>query len=210
MKKRILALIMVTLFLNLTACNNSNGKTSSVYEISLSSDYDNSNEKSLSFFAMDTYMNFKAYGENAKTAVNEASALVEDLENKLSVTNPESEISKINSSANNAIKISEDTLILISTALDVNKKSGGAFDITIYPIVKLWGFTTGKYEVPNKEEILKNLEYVDSSNITLNEKEGTVTVPQNIEIDPWWYCKGLCWQESRRKNSFYGNRECFA
>ena len=75
---------MVTLFLNLTACNNSNGKTSSVYEISLSSDYDNSNEKSLSFFAMDTYMNFKAYGENANTAVNEASALVEDLENKLS------------------------------------------------------------------------------------------------------------------------------
>lgn len=68
-------------------------------------------------------MNFKAYGENAKTAVNEASALVEDLENKLSVTNPESEISKINSSANNAIKISEDTLALISTALDVNKKA---------------------------------------------------------------------------------------
>ena len=50
------------------------------------------------------------------------------------------------------------------------KKSGGAFDITIYPIVKLWGFTTGKYEVPNKEEILKNLEYVDSSNIKLDEK----------------------------------------
>ena len=68
--------------------------------------------------------------------------------------------------------------------------SGGAFDITIYPIVKLWGFTTGKYEVPNKEEILKNLEYVDSSNITLNEKEGTVTVPQNIEIDLGGIAKG--------------------
>ena len=199
MKKRILALIMVTLFLNLTACNNSNGKTSSVYEISLSSDYDNSNEKSLSFFAMATYMNFKVYGENAKTAVNEASALVEDLENKLSVTNPESEISKINSSANNAIKISEDTLALISTALDVNKKSGGAFDITIYPIVKLWGFTTGKYEVPNKEEILKNLEYVDSSNITLNEKEGTVTVPQNIEIDLGGIAKGYAGKKAAEK-----------
>lgn len=199
MKKRILALIMVTLFLSLTACNNSNGKTSSVYEISLSSDYDNSNEKSLSFFAMDTYMNFKAYGENAKIAVNEASALVEDLENKLSVTNPESEISKINSSANNAIKISEDTLALISTALDVNKKSGGAFDITIYPIVKLWGFTTGKYEVPNKEEILKNLEYVDSSNITLNEKEGTVTVPQNIEIDLGGIAKGYAGKKAAEK-----------
>ena len=199
MKKRILALIMVTLFLNLTACNNSNGKTSSVYEISLSSDYDNSNEKSLSFFAMYTYMNFKAYGENAKTAVNEASALVEDLENKLSVTNPESEISKINSSANNAIKISEDTLTLISTALDVNKKSGGAFDITIYPIVKLWGFTTGKYEVPNKEEILKNLEYVDSSNIKLDEKEGTVTVPENIEIDLGGIAKGYAGKKAAEK-----------
>ena len=144
-------------------------------------------------------MNFKVYGENAKTAVNEASALVEDLENKLSVTNPESEISKINSSANNAIKISEDTLALISTALDVNKKSGGAFDITIYPIVKLWGFTTGKYEVPNKEEILKNLEYVDSSNITLNEKEGTVTVPQNIEIDLGGIAKGYAGKKAAEK-----------
>ena len=144
-------------------------------------------------------MNFKAYGENAKTAVNEASALVEDLENKLSVTNPESEISKINSSANNAIKISEDTLTLISTALDVNKKSGGAFDITIYPIVKLWGFTTGKYEVPKKEEILKNLEYVDSSNIKLNEKEGTVTVPENIEIDLGGIAKGYAGKKAAEK-----------
>lgn len=199
MKKRILALIMVTLFLNLTACNNSNGKTSSVYEISLGSDYDNSNEKSLSFFAMDTYMNFKAYGENAKAAVNEASTLVEDLENKLSVTNPESEISKINSSANNAIKISEDTLTLISTALDINKKSGGTFDITIYPIVKLWGFTTGKYKVPSREELSKNLEYVDSSNITLNEKEGTVTVPENIEIDLGGIAKGYAGKKAAEK-----------
>ena len=124
---------------------------------------------------------------------------IADLENKLSVTNPESEISKINSSANNAIKISEDTLTLISTALDVNKKSGGAFDITIYPIVKLWGFTTGKYEVPNKEEILKNLEYVDSSNIKLDEKEGTVTVPENIEIDLGGIAKGYAGKKAAEK-----------
>ena len=79
------------------------------------------------------------------------------------------------------------------------KKSGGAFDITIYPIVKLWGFTTGKYEVPNKEEILKNLEYVDSSNIKLDEKEGTVTVPENIEIDLGGIAKGYAGKKAAEK-----------
>lgn len=199
MKRRILALIMVVLSLSLTACEDSSRETSSAYEISLSSDYDDSNEKSLSFFAMDTYMNFKAYGENAKAAVNEASALVEGLENKLSVTKTDSEISKINSSANSSVKVSEDTITLISTALDVNEKSCGAFDITIYPIVKLWGFTTGNYKVPSEEEILKCLKCVDSSKIILDEKAGTVSVPENVEIDLGGIAKGYAGKKAAEK-----------
>lgn len=188
MKKQVLALIMAMLSLSLAACGNSDQETTSVYEISLSENH--GEEESLSFFAMDTYMSFKAYGYNAKSAIHKASDLVEALENKLSVTNADSEISKINSSVNTAVKVSDDTITLISAALDVNKKSGGAFDITIFPVLKLWEFTTEEHQVPSNEEIFDCLKYVDSSSIVLDKKTNTVTLPENVEIDLGGIAKG--------------------
>lgn len=199
MKKRILALITVALALSLTACENSGSDNSSVLELSLGSDYSASNENSLSFFAMDTYMNFKAYGDNAKSAINEASSLVEELEKKVSVTETDSEITKINLSSNEAVKVSEDTLTLISTALDVNTKSGGAFDITIYPIVKLWGFTTDEHKVPSDDKISELLKYVDSSEVIVDEETCTVTVPKNVEIDLGGIAKGYAGKKAAEK-----------
>ena len=52
--------------------------------------------------------------------------------------------------------ISEKTAELLSKALDICDETNGALDITVYPIVKAWGFTTGENRVPSEEEI-KNL-----------------------------------------------------
>ena len=42
---------------------------------------------------------------------------------------------------------------MLSSALTVYKQSGGALDLSIYPLVKRWGFVDGKYYLPTDEEI---------------------------------------------------------
>ena len=46
---------------------------------------------------------------------------------------------------------------MISTAYTVYKQSEGALDLTLYPLVKRWGFIDGKYYVPTAEEIAEDL-----------------------------------------------------
>ena len=68
------------------------------------------------------------------------------------------------------MKVSDETLELIKFAKKKSAQIGDAFDISIYPIVELWGFPTQKYKVPSDEEIQNLLQYVDSQKIKIDEK----------------------------------------
>jgi FAD:protein FMN transferase len=65
--------------------------------------------------------------------------ILQEFDMSLSSYNPNSIISRINS--NDPTVIADDLFIeVFEKALEVNKKSGGAFDITVAPIVNAWGF----------------------------------------------------------------------
>lgn len=67
--------------------------------------------------------------------------LLEDLNAKMSTYLPDSELSRINQSSSvNWIYISDDLYAVIETAITISNLSGGAFDITVGPLVNLWGF----------------------------------------------------------------------
>lgn len=100
---------------------------------------------------MDTYMTIEAYGENADKAVSEAKNSVIELEKLLSVNDENSEIYAVNHGEN--LDLSEKTLDLAAFSLEIAKKTGGAFDPTVFPITAAWGFTTNEKRVPEKEEI---------------------------------------------------------
>ena len=53
---------------------------------------ENTEEASSSLFAMNTYMTFTAYGENAQTALEESAELIEEVESLWSVTDAGSEV----------------------------------------------------------------------------------------------------------------------
>lgn len=132
-------------------------------------------------FAMNTYMTFTAYGEQAQTALDESEALIEKLESLWSVTDENSEIYRANHSSGQAVSISEETSDLISFALEMAEKTEGALDPTIYPILTAWGFTTDSKQVPSSEQIAELLQKVGYSRIQL---EGTsLTVPEGMELD---------------------------
>ena len=134
-----------------------------------------------SFFAMNTYMTFTAYGEGAEDALVDARVRVEEVEALWSVTDEGSEIYRANHSGGEPVNVSEETAELVSFALEMAEKTDGALEPTIYPVLRAWGFTTDTKQVPSQEEIDALLEDVGHEKITL---DGTLlTVPEGMELD---------------------------
>ena len=120
------------------------------------------------FFAMDTTMDFRIYGD--KSLLQDAQNVITDLEKKVSVTDSVSEIYKINENGSGILSGEADTLM--KNALEMCRRTNGALDISIYPIVKAWGFTTGSYQVPDEETIQTLLTKVDYTQIQYDEASG--------------------------------------
>lgn len=136
-------------------------------------------------FAMDTVMELTVYaGDDA--ILDEATQRITDLENKLSVTLESSEIHTLNSTG--TAVLSEDTAALIADALYLCESTEGALDITVYPVVRAWGFTTGDYRIPSYDELDALLETVDHTAVTLNGL--SASVPDGVQVDLGSVAKG--------------------
>ncbi len=144
------------------------------------------------FFAMDTLMSFTVYGPKALEALAAAEERVNDLDRLLSVTNEDSEVWAVNHADGKDVTVGQDLVDLIAAAQDLGDSTGGALDVTLYPVVKTWGFTTGEYRVPDDETVAAALEKVDYSAITWEKGNhgGTVTLPAGMEMDFGAIAKG--------------------
>jgi thiamine biosynthesis lipoprotein len=131
-------------------------------------------------FAMDTYMTFTAYGSHAEEAVEAAAEEVKRLDALLSTGISTSEIYKINQTGMGTV--SEDTRNLLTRALEIQDSTGGLFDITIYPLMELWGFPTQEYRVPDQTEIDQLLPYVDGGAVSLKGDQVTLKEGQKIDL----------------------------
>ena len=131
-------------------------------------------------FAMDTYMTITTYGDRCEEALEAAVAEIERLDALLSVGNADSEISRINAGGSGTL--SADTRIMVEQALDIWRTTGGAFDITVYPIMQAWGFTTGDCKVPSKTELQALLRAAGSERLTLDGSELTLGAGQGIDL----------------------------
>ena len=123
-------------------------------------------EETVSFFAMDTYMSLRAYGCDG-ALLQELMQEVGQLEATLSVTRPESALYRLNETGvleNPAARVRE----LVEKALQLCLETDGALDVTLYPLVKEWGFPTKEYRVPAPEKIQQLLDLVDYRRISLS------------------------------------------
>ena len=98
----------------------------------------------------------------------------------LSNWDKDSEISKLNNKKTlKPIKVSNELLEVIKEANSINTKSNGFFDVTLDPLIELWGFGYKKnktiQKVPSDNQILKTLSLVDQSNfIKINLKKNNI------------------------------------
>ena len=107
--------------------------------------------ETLELFAMDTYMTFVAIGDGADDVLTDLSRTVNTLESSLSRTVDTSEVSRLN--RDGSAVWDEDGAQLLSWALQHSQETDGAFDITIAPLVELWGITSDSPRVPSQAEI---------------------------------------------------------
>lgn len=69
---------------------------------------------------------------------------LEDIEQRFSTYRPSSELSQLNDSLTTKwIPVSEEICELVESAIELSKQTNGAFDITVGPLVLLWGFGPG-------------------------------------------------------------------
>lgn len=142
-------------------------------------------ESTAEIFAMDTVMELTVYGPDAAEHTAMAAETVRRLERKLSVTDESSEVARLN--AGETVTLSDETAELLRRGLALREETGGALDPAIYPVVRLWGFTTGEYRVPSGAEIAETLEEIRSGTLSL--KENTAAV-QGIQLDFGAVAKG--------------------
>ena len=142
-------------------------------------------DASRTFFAMDTVMTVTAPG-----ADDDLLAACEDevrqLEALFSVTDEGSEIAALNESGQAAL--SEETARVLGFALEEAELTGGALDVTLYPVVRAWGFTTGDYRVPTDAELDALRARVGWAQVQLD--NNTARVPEGVMVDLGAVAKG--------------------
>ena len=117
-------------------------------------------------FAMDTVMNVTVYGEEREKAVDEARKIIREYDNLWSEEKEDSDISKINRNSGSYVTVEPATYDLLKQSVEVSKLTDGMFDITLEPVVKLWGFHNKAYRVPTEKERKTAREKVNYRKIT--------------------------------------------
>ena len=139
------------------------------------------------FFVFDTVVDITAYGENAKEAIEAARDELYRYDALLSTTKGNSDIYKVNN--NESREVSTETADIIEKSLKISELTDGALDITIYPVVELWGFTGGNYRVPSESEIEEALNFVGFDKISL-QGNNVVKEDTKVQIDLGATAKG--------------------
>ena len=151
--------------------------------------------------AMDTFMTLTVYGQSpaaAEALLENAAGEIESLEGLLSVTDPGSEIYRANHSGGGAVSLPDPARELLENALALCEETGGALDVTVYPAVRAWGFTTGDYRVPEEAELSALTDRIDYTQVSLD--GDSLTLPNGMELDLGSVAKG--WTGDRLMSLF--------
>jgi thiamine biosynthesis lipoprotein len=117
---------------------------------------------------------------------------VRRLDDLLSNYRPESEWSQVNQhAAERPVKVSPELFQLLSACSEYSRESEGAFDISVGPLMKVWGFYKGSGHLPHRPEILAALTKVGYRHVHLDPAAQTVWFDRaGVELDPGGIGKG--------------------
>lgn len=131
--------------------------------------------------------------ESISETVNSALMRVDDL---MSTYKDSSEVSQFNrTTLNEWLLVSEQTWQVVKLSKEIAVQSRGAFDITVAPLIALWGFGSGssfqlERELPERIQILKTLENIGMDAIELKREPFALRRTRAVTIDLSAIAKG--------------------
>ncbi len=186
-KKLILILLVIVTMIMGSACGNQSDENKN--NGNKNNDIDKELKSNDTFFAMDTTISLIAYGQNAETGIEEGRKVVETLDSTLSTGNEKSQVSKLN--RDGRAVFDKTGKFLMKKSLNLYKETSGFFDISIYPVMESWGFTTKNYKVPTDDELQDVIQLVNASKIDFDNKNGKVSFKKDgMKIDFGGIAKG--------------------
>lgn len=148
-----------------------------------------------SFSAMGTQFTIAAYGKKRGFVASAVASAFEEVRNAdlmLNHYHHGSELSLINrNAADGPWKITKPMGDLLEKCLNYSRLSGGGFDITVGPLMHIWGFSRDSGRVPSTSEITRALSVVGYRFVELDRLRETVRfLRKGVELDPGAMGKG--------------------
>lgn len=139
-----------------------------------------------SFVTMGTTATVSAWGESRShliSATSKVFAELQRLDKMLSLYEPSSQVSRVNQAAGqDPVRVSNEVLDILSAARTFNELTGGSFDVTIEPLMTLWGFRREDHRLrrlPSDAELRDTLDAVGMHQIQVDSSLQTVGLWQS-------------------------------
>ncbi len=108
--------------------------------------------------------------------------ILENVDEKYNSYSENSYIDKINKNSGHFVKVNDETIKILSKIIHLSKIIGGEYDITIMPLIRLWGFYKQNPILPFLDKIKKVKRLVDYKKIIIDKKRNRVKIEKNQEI----------------------------
>lgn len=130
--------------------------------------------------------------DQLQSAVEAALEEARRLDQLLSNYRKESEWSQVNrEAADHPVHVSPELFNLLAACVEYSRQSEGTFDITVGPLMKIWGFYKGSGHLPHRAEVLGALGDVGYKGLLLDQGKQTVKFSKKgMEMDPGGIGKG--------------------
>jgi len=136
--------------------------------------------------------------QTIELAYKEVWKRLETISWRMNVLDTRSDVSKINNSNQNSVVVGNDTYHVLDRALYFSKLSEGAFDISVWPLIKLWKNAQSINVLPMKNQIKNAKNSVGMNNIKLMDNHRVLLTNAQTKIDLGGIAKGFAIDEAAR------------
>ena len=144
--------------------------------------YRNNASTTSQIYSMNTIIDIEVSGMNRQEIVSQITEEINNLNGLFDDFNPKSDISLINNKAGIiSVKVSPDTIDILEKSKEMYTKTYGKFNVMVGPLMELWGFKTGDYRVPSKEQIDEVLKLTDINDLIIDKTNLTVFLKKKGE-----------------------------
>jgi FAD:protein FMN transferase len=142
----------------------------------------------------------------ARQASQAAFARIASLDASMSDYRQESELMRLCAKAGGPpVRVSDELFFVLQRAEEVSRRSGGAFDVTVGPVVRLWRRARRTQKLPDRDRLAQALARVGYKNVRLDARAKTVQLRKpGMQLDLGGIAKGYAADEALKALKKHG------